>query len=87
MRVLVESQDGFEIAEKDLALRGQGNLFGLEQHGSFGFRFFDYGRDQALWDQVAKSLGGMDGQELKGYAYLAQDHLDNMKEVRNTGCE
>jgi ATP-dependent DNA helicase RecG len=33
VRVLVESHDGFEIAEKDLEQRGQGQLIGLRQAG------------------------------------------------------
>jgi ATP-dependent DNA helicase RecG len=32
-RILVSTDDGFEIAEKDLELRGPGEFFGLRQHG------------------------------------------------------
>jgi ATP-dependent DNA helicase RecG len=32
-RVMVSTDDGFAIAEKDLELRGPGDFFGLKQHG------------------------------------------------------
>ena len=34
IKVLVETSDGFEIAKKDLEMRGQGELMGLRQAGS-----------------------------------------------------
>lgn len=40
LNVIVGSQDGFVIAEKDLLLRGTGNLIGLEQSGSN--KLFEY---------------------------------------------
>ncbi|MDP6178602.1 MAG: ATP-dependent DNA helicase RecG [Desulfatiglandales bacterium] len=33
IKILVENHDGFEIAKKDLALRGQGELIGVKQAG------------------------------------------------------
>lgn len=37
--ILVKSNDGFEIAEKDLAIRGPGELVGIRQSGIPDFRF------------------------------------------------
>ena len=39
--ILVKSNDGFEIAEKDLSLRGPGELIGLKQSGIPDFRFIN----------------------------------------------
>lgn len=46
------TEDGFEIAELDLAARGAGNLEGNEQSGSWVFRWFDWIHDQELISQT-----------------------------------
>ena len=46
------TSDGFEIAEKDLALRGPGELLGTRQTGLAGFRLADLVRDADLLPQV-----------------------------------
>jgi ATP-dependent DNA helicase RecG len=47
-----ETNDGFVIAEKDLELRGPGELLGTRQTGLAGFRLADLGRDAGLLPQV-----------------------------------
>ncbi len=59
LNVLVESQDGFEIANKDLALRGPGEIFGLKQSGIPSFLIANVVTDQAILMTAQK-----DGQEI-----------------------
>ncbi|NJD07406.1 MAG: ATP-dependent DNA helicase RecG [Methylococcaceae bacterium] len=53
--VMRESNDGFYIAERDLQLRGPGELLGVRQAGNFQLRIADLGRDSELLEQ-AKDL-------------------------------
>ncbi len=48
LRILVDTDDGFEIARADLRLRGMGNLFGEEQSGAATFKIADPVRDEEL---------------------------------------
>ena len=49
-----ETNDGFVIAEKDLELRGPGELLGTRQTGLAAFRIADLGRDAALLPTVQR---------------------------------
>jgi ATP-dependent DNA helicase RecG len=48
LRAMTETTDGFEIAERDLALRGAGDFFGTRQAGLPTFRSIDLVRDREL---------------------------------------
>ena len=50
--ILRETSDGFVIAEKDLQLRGPGELLGIRQTGQVQFRIADFARDAGMLDQV-----------------------------------
>ena len=45
MKVMTESTDGFYIANKDLELRGSGDLFGTRQSGIMNLKLADLSRD------------------------------------------
>lgn len=48
LRLLTKTNDGFQIAEEDLRLRGPGELLGLRQSGEPYFKVGDFNRDLAL---------------------------------------
>jgi ATP-dependent DNA helicase RecG len=49
LKVLRDTTDGFVVAQADLSIRGQGNLFGAQQHGRDAIlRFADLSRDEGL---------------------------------------
>ena len=50
--ILRETNDGFVIAERDLALRGAGEVLGTQQSGEAQFRIADLSRDGNLLDDI-----------------------------------
>jgi len=55
LEVLRETSDGFRIAEKDLELRGPGELLGTRQTGQLQLRIADLARDAALLPLVQRT--------------------------------
>jgi ATP-dependent DNA helicase RecG len=52
LQALVDSSDGFELAEKDLELRGEGQLLGTRQAGISDLRFVHWRADRPLLERA-----------------------------------
>ena len=52
LRVMAETCDGFVVAERDLAIRGAGQIFGMRQSGASGLAFGDLVRDLPLLERA-----------------------------------
>ena len=57
IEVMRQTDNGFIIAEKDLALRGPGELLGTRQTGGMAYRIADLARDAALLPEVIALAG------------------------------
>ena len=55
LNVLRETNDGFKIAQRDLELRGPGELLGTRQTGLLEFRVADLARHQELLPEVVRA--------------------------------
>jgi ATP-dependent DNA helicase RecG len=54
LKALTDTTDGFEIAERDLQLRGPGDFFGTRQSGMPTLRVGDLLRDHALMEEARR---------------------------------
>ena len=52
LEAMVATADGFEIAERDLEIRGEGQVLGARQSGFSDLRFVRLGRDQKLLERA-----------------------------------
>ena len=57
LKVVFESSDGFEIARRDLELRGPGELMGARQSGLPMLRFADPVQDVDLLEAAVEAAG------------------------------
>jgi ATP-dependent DNA helicase RecG len=57
LRAMTDTTDGFEIAERDLALRGTGDFFGTRQAGLATFRLIDLVRDRECLELARQEAG------------------------------
>ena len=71
LKAMVETSDGFEIARRDLEIRGPGEFLGARQSGAPLLRFADLEAD-AAWLAWARGVAPL---MLDQYAELAQQHV------------
>ena len=71
LRAMAETNDGFEIARRDLEIRGPGEFMGARQSGDALLRFADLATDSALLQQ-ARSVAE---QLLRQHPQAAQAHV------------
>ncbi|HEV2129864.1 MAG TPA: ATP-dependent DNA helicase RecG [Longimicrobiaceae bacterium] len=75
LRIFTSTEDGFRIAEADMRLRGQGDLFGDRQSGVPAFRFADLERDTALLARAREEARRVvdEDPELAGHPRYAEE--------------
>jgi len=71
LRAMVETSDGFEIARRDLDIRGPGEFLGARQSGEAMLRFADLATDTALLEWARKEAARL----LDHHPHLAQLHV------------
>ncbi len=72
LQTLRETSDGFVIAERDLSLRGPGELLGAKQSGDAMLRFVDLQRDAWLIELAQKAADRL----LADHRELVERHLE-----------
>jgi ATP-dependent DNA helicase RecG len=72
LRAMAETTDGFEIARRDLDIRGPGEFLGARQSGDGLLRFADLDEDQALLQHARAAAPGL----LAADPQAAQGHID-----------
>ncbi len=73
LEALVASNDGFELAERDLEIRGEGQLLGTKQAGLSDLRFTRLRSDRKLLEQARQAAEG-----LVDYAGPLNDEVDRV---------
>ena len=64
LEALVATTDGFELAERDLEIRGEGQLLGVRQSGYSDLRFVRLRRDQNLLERARDVARGFESEGL-----------------------
>jgi ATP-dependent DNA helicase RecG len=91
LETMVRTNDGFEIADVDMQLRGPGNIQGTEQSGALNLRLADLSKDQQLLSfarHLATELINEDPQlektenlNLKNYLALSEKASQNWSRI------
>lgn len=89
MKIMTKYTDGFKISEKDMELRGPGDIFGVRQHGLPEFKIANLYEDMELLKQAQKAALEIEKhQKLEGredykklYRHLSEMFREKMQEV------
>ncbi|MBA2547158.1 MAG: ATP-dependent DNA helicase RecG [Burkholderiaceae bacterium] len=71
LKVIYETNDGFEVAQRDLMMRGPGELLGARQSGTPLLRFADLQRDAPLVERARLAATEL----LHAHPAIAQQHV------------
>lgn len=66
MRIMSETNDGFELSEKDLELRGPGDFFGKKQSGMPEFKVADMVHDYRALETARQDAANLVSSEAFG---------------------
>ena len=85
LKILRSTNDGFEIAEKDMSLRGYGDILGFQQSGIKNFKFADPIHHKDLFFLAEKNIKKIEGENLKKYENLLKlyDRAEIIHEIGN----
>lgn len=89
MEIMASFSDGFKISEKDMELRGPGDIFGIRQHGLPEFKIANLYEDIAVLKEAQKAASDIaKHQKLEGredykqlYKHLSELFNEKMQEV------
>ena len=89
MKIMTKTNNGFEIAEKDLEIRGPGDFFGTRQHGLPELNIANLYRDmnilktaQEAADRIMKEDGGLeDRKNIKLRKVINEKFHEKLKEL------
>lgn len=89
MEIIASFSDGFKISEKDMELRGPGDIFGIRQHGLPEFKIANLYEDIAVLKEAQKAASDITKhQKLEGredykqlYKHLSELFNEKMQEV------
>jgi ATP-dependent DNA helicase RecG len=75
---MVATSDGFELAERDLEIRGEGQLLGARQSGLSDLRFTRLRQDTDLLERARAAATALPGEGLLGDAVETLLHADHL---------
>ena len=85
LKILRSTNDGFEIAEKDMELRGYGDILGFQQSGIKNFKFADPIHHKDLFFLAEKNIKDIQNKDIKKYENLLKlyDKAEIINELGN----